>query len=47
MLLAEHQARAHGATQLGLNVFGHNTVARQLYDSMGYELTAINMRKQL
>jgi GNAT superfamily N-acetyltransferase len=32
MLLAEEAARAHGATELGLNVFGPNTVARHLYD---------------
>ncbi len=47
MLLAEREARAHAATELGLNVFGHNTVARQLYESIGYEPTTINMRKRL
>ena len=47
MILAEEVARAHGATKLGLNVLGHNSVARQLYESMGYSTMAINMRKQL
>jgi ribosomal protein S18 acetylase RimI-like enzyme len=47
MQLAEKEARAHGATELGLNVFGQNTVARSLYESLGYQITAINMRMQL
>jgi GNAT superfamily N-acetyltransferase len=47
MVLAEQAARAHGATELGLNVFGHNFVARRLYESMGYETTAVHMRKPL
>jgi ribosomal protein S18 acetylase RimI-like enzyme len=47
MVLAEEAARARGATELGLNVFGHNTAARSLYESMGYQTAAINMRKPL
>jgi len=47
MLLAEDAARALGATTLGLNVFGFNTIARHLYESLGYEPTAIQMRKPL
>lgn len=47
MLLAEQEARQQGATELGLNVFGPNKVARQLYESIGYEATAINMAKRL
>lgn len=47
MLLAEEQARTAGATQIGLNVFGHNTVARHLYEALGYETTAVLMRKDL
>jgi len=47
MLLAEEAARAHGATELGLNVFGPNAVARHLYESLGYRTTAVNMRKSL
>jgi GNAT superfamily N-acetyltransferase len=47
MELAEVEARAHGATELGLNVFGGNVVARALYQSLGYATTAVNMRKLL
>jgi len=47
MQLAEVAAREHGAEKLGLNVFGHNTVAQNLYRSLGYETTAINMAKPL
>jgi ribosomal protein S18 acetylase RimI-like enzyme len=47
MLLAEDEARASGATELGLNVFGHNTVARHLYESLGYTPVSIRMAKQL
>jgi ribosomal protein S18 acetylase RimI-like enzyme len=47
MALAEEAARAEGATALGLNVHGHNAVARNLYESMGYQTTALQMRKSL
>ena len=47
MLLAEHEARARGATVLGLNVFGTNTIARHLYESLGYQVVAIRMSKTL
>jgi ribosomal protein S18 acetylase RimI-like enzyme len=47
MVLAEEAARDHGATELGLNVFGHNVVARRLYESMGYQTAAVSMRKPL
>jgi GNAT superfamily N-acetyltransferase len=47
MELAEETAASHGATRLGLNVFGHNQVARHLYESLGYQATAINMAKTL
>ena len=47
MELAEIEARSRGASELGLNVFGHNQVARQLYESMGYATTAIRMKKDL
>jgi ribosomal protein S18 acetylase RimI-like enzyme len=47
MLLAETEARARGAIELGLNVFGHNHVAAGLYRSLGYEVTAMQMRKAL
>jgi ribosomal protein S18 acetylase RimI-like enzyme len=47
MELAESEARSRGASELGLNVFGHNQVARHLYESMGYAATSIRMKKDL
>ena len=47
MILAEGLAAAHGATSIGLNVFAHNQVARRLYQSLGYEESAVQMRKEL
>ena len=47
MLLAETLARREGALTLGLNVLGHNHVARALYTSLGYTETARHMRKTL
>lgn len=47
MQLAETQARSMGATSLGLSVFGSNTAARKLYESLGYETTTVKMRKPL
>src|SRR5579862_3022990 len=44
---AEQEAAQRGSQAIGLNVFGTNTVARRLYESAGYEITAINMRKEL
>jgi ribosomal protein S18 acetylase RimI-like enzyme len=45
--LAEEFARKSGATKLELNVFGNNSVARGLYDSLGYRTTTIQMSKLL
>jgi ribosomal protein S18 acetylase RimI-like enzyme len=45
MALAEAEARARGMRSLGLNVHGQNTVARSLYESLGYEVTALQMKK--
>lgn len=47
MLLGEEYARAQGATTLGLSVFGFNTSARGLYESLGYETTSVKMAKPL
>jgi ribosomal protein S18 acetylase RimI-like enzyme len=47
MILAEGEARSRGMTSLGLNVHGHNTVARSLYDSLGYGVMALQMKKPL
>jgi ribosomal protein S18 acetylase RimI-like enzyme len=47
MRLAEDEVRSRGMTSLGLNVHGQNTVARSLYESLGYEVTAQQMKKPL
>jgi len=47
LLAAEQEAAKHGSTAIGLNVFGPNTVARSLYESAGYQITSLNMRKEL
>lgn len=47
MLLAEGYARSMGARTLGLNVFGFNTTALELYKSVGYETTSLKMRKEI
>lgn len=45
--LGEAEARSLGATTIGLNVFGYNTGAKELYDSLGYAVTATQMKKPL
>ena len=47
MLLAEEEARRQGMTSLGLNVHGGNTAAISLYESLGYQVTAQQMKKPL
>ena len=47
MQLAETAAKEQGAKTLGLNVFGFNRIARGLYESLGYETMAVQMRKAL
>ena len=47
MLLAEREASARGATRLGLTVFGHSSVARHLYESLGYSAVSVRMSKTL
>lgn len=47
MSLAEEDAVAHGAREISLNVFGHNTVARSLYESLGYATLSVGMQKRL
>ncbi|QIX27892.1 GNAT family N-acetyltransferase [Nocardioides sp. JQ2195] len=41
------RCRDAGAEELGLNVFGQNTVARRLYDSLGYRVVEELVRKSL
>jgi ribosomal protein S18 acetylase RimI-like enzyme len=43
----EDEARRHGAESIALNVFGDNHVARALYESSGYGVAAVAMRKRL
>lgn len=45
MQAAEEFAESHGAKRMGLNVFGPNTVARSLYESMDYKVLAVGMYK--
>jgi ribosomal protein S18 acetylase RimI-like enzyme len=47
MLLAEAEARSRGMRSVGLNVHGSNTVARSLYEGLGYQVTAQQMKKPL
>jgi len=47
MLAAEASVRENGHRRLGLHVFGHNQVARNLYDSMGFKTTSVVMLKEL
>ena len=47
MLAAESFARDLGAKAIRLHVFGSNTVARSLYESLGYEATNVQMAKGL
>jgi ribosomal protein S18 acetylase RimI-like enzyme len=47
MLAAEEYVRRQGQAEIGLNVFGFNEPARALYESLGYHVVAVQMRKQL
>lgn len=44
---AEREVEKHGVKSIALNVFGGNTAARHLYESSGYEVTSLFMRKRL
>jgi ribosomal protein S18 acetylase RimI-like enzyme len=45
MQAAEGFVKSHGGLRMGLNVFGPNTVARALYESMSYQVMAVSMFK--
>jgi ribosomal protein S18 acetylase RimI-like enzyme len=45
MVAAEEYVKSKSATRLGLNVFGPNTVARRLYESLDYQVMSISMYK--
>jgi ribosomal protein S18 acetylase RimI-like enzyme len=44
---AESQVKSYGVEKLGLNVFGSNTIARNLYESARYQITSQQMTKEL
>jgi hypothetical protein len=44
---AERETAQRGVTTIGLNVFGANVVVRRLYESAGYDVTSLQMRKPL
>jgi GNAT superfamily N-acetyltransferase len=47
MEAAEEWTRERGGTRVALKVFGPNLTARSLYDSLGYEVLATSMFKDL
>lgn len=47
MLAIEEKARELGLKSIGLHVFAHNAVAKGLYEKIGYEITSLNMVKQI
>ena len=47
MLFAEEKARELGVKRMGLHVFAYNSVAHNLYKSIGYEVSSLNMIKSL
>jgi ribosomal protein S18 acetylase RimI-like enzyme len=44
---AEREVEKLGVKSIALNVFGGNRAARHLYESSGYEITSLFMRKRL
>lgn len=44
---AEEETVKNGVHTIGLNVFGSNKIARNLYKSSGYDVTQIAMSKEL
>ena len=47
MLLAEQECTRRGIDEIRLNVFGSNTTARTLYESLGYDVLTQRMGKRL
>jgi ribosomal protein S18 acetylase RimI-like enzyme len=45
--VAEEEVKRHGVSKLGLNVFGNNAIARNLYETSGFSITTIQMSKEL
>jgi ribosomal protein S18 acetylase RimI-like enzyme len=44
---AQREVEKLGVKSIALNVFGGNRAARHLYESSGYEITSLFMRKRL
>ncbi len=47
MVAAETEARDMGCTSIALNVFGGNAPAIRLYQSLGFQVTSLQLRKSL
>ena len=47
MLLIEEKARELKLKSIGLHVFASNRAARNLYESLGYQVSSLNMTKEL
>lgn len=47
MLELEGVARQLGLRQLALHVFAHNQIARRLYEKLDYQVSSLNMMKEL
>lgn len=47
MLAIEEKARELGLESIALHVFSHNTVAKSLYEMIGYQVKSMNMTKSL
>jgi ribosomal protein S18 acetylase RimI-like enzyme len=47
MEVLEEEVRRRGGREIVLSVFGWNTVARRLYEALGYEVDSLRMRKSL
>ncbi|MFN8411957.1 MAG: GNAT family N-acetyltransferase [Anaerolineales bacterium] len=47
MVLIEEKARELGLKSIGLHVFASNQVARSLYETVGYEVSSMNMTKKI
>jgi len=47
MFLIEEKARGLRLQSIGLHVFAYNKVAKNLYESVGYEISSLNMIKKL
>ncbi len=47
LTILEAQVKNLGLAHIGLHVFGHNLIARKLYEKLGYDITNLNLEKKL